>query len=226
MTASHPGETIRKDGAKCPDCTAGMVPECFEDAYGIHCVARLDRNENPSGPWHDTIRAMAEAAPGVWRFPDPVLIALMSGARIAKLPFGADGSFPEQGICDDLSTIPRGLIFSPPSNPVCGAMSKQDFREVIAAMIQTRDAIGVSPLAAIVATEAFRDTDHLMKVVGRAIFERDRVTATLDAKDIDNIASQTNCVVFDTGADADILVEKMRKKGIPIKAWQGSPYET
>lgn len=97
--------------------------------------------------------------------------------------------------------------------------------ELISAMMQTRSAFGVNALAAIAAAEAFKDKDHLAKVVAHATHERERVAEALTAKGITSVPSQTNCVFFNTGAHASILAEKLRQKGILIKAWKEAPFE-
>ncbi len=59
--------------------------------------------------------------------------ALTFGARVTKLPFNADWSFPVDAMCDALRNAPRVLIFSSPSNPAGPAISEADFRALVAA---------------------------------------------------------------------------------------------
>ena len=59
--------------------------------------------------------------------------ALTFGARVTKLPFNADWSFPVEAMCDALRSGPRILIFSSPSNPAGPAITEDAFRAVVEA---------------------------------------------------------------------------------------------
>ena len=97
--------------------------------------------------------------------------------------------------------------------------------QLVTAMMKTRNPFGVNALAVAAASEAIDDTAHLARVVAQATSERDRVAAALSAKGFVCAPSEANFVFFDTGAPASVLVEKLRTKGVLIKAWQEAPYE-
>ncbi|SNT73919.1 histidinol-phosphate transaminase [Paracoccus seriniphilus] len=217
--------------------------------------------------------------------------ALTFGARVTKVPFNDDWSFPVEALCQQLQRKPRVLIFSSPSNPAGPAISEQQFRRIltaadpetlicfdeayvefvapgqrfdalavlaesrnpaivlrtfskayglagarvgygiasdpqlIQAMMKTRNPFGVNALAASAAAEALKDSAHLARVVAQATQERERIAAALSAKGFACAPSQANFLFFDTGAPAHILAEKLRGKGVLIKAWQEAPYE-
>ena len=98
-------------------------------------------------------------------------------------------------------------------------------RQLITAMMKTRNPFGVNALAVAAASEAIDDTAHLARVVAQATFERERVAAALSSKGFNCAPSQANFVFFDSGAPASILAEKLRTKGVLIKGWQEAPYE-
>ena len=98
--------------------------------------------------------------------------------------------------------------------------------KMITALMKTRNPFGVNALAVSAASEALDDHAHLAKVVKQATTERNRVAAALTAKGFACAPTQANFVFFDTGAPADELAEKLRTKGVLIKAWKEAPYET
>ncbi|MBU2936397.1 MULTISPECIES: histidinol-phosphate transaminase [Pacificibacter] len=98
--------------------------------------------------------------------------------------------------------------------------------KMITALMKTRNPFGVNALAASAASEAMADHAHLAKVVKQATVERERIAAALTAKGFTCAPSQANFVFFDTGAPADVLAEKLRTKGVLIKAWLEAPYKT
>lgn len=59
--------------------------------------------------------------------------ALTFGARVTKVPFNDDWSFPVEALCQQLQGKPRVLIFSSPSNPAGPAISEQQFRRILTA---------------------------------------------------------------------------------------------
>lgn len=97
---------------------------------------------------------------------------------------------------------------------------------LIKALMKTRNPFGVNALAACAASEAIDDQAHLAQVVQQATHERDRVAAALAAKGYDCAPTQANFVFFNTGAPAKVLTEALRAKGVLIKGWQETPYET
>lgn len=97
--------------------------------------------------------------------------------------------------------------------------------KMIDALMKTRNPFGVNALAASAAVEALGDHAHLAKVVKQATNERERVAAALTAKGFVCAPTQANFVFFDTGAPADGLAEKLRTKGVLIKAWFEAPYK-
>ncbi|GAW35825.1 histidinol-phosphate aminotransferase 2 [Roseovarius sp. A-2] len=97
--------------------------------------------------------------------------------------------------------------------------------QLVAAFMKTRNPFGVNAMAACGASEAIGDRAHLDKTVGLATRERERVATALTSKGYKCAPSQTNFVFFDTGASAKILAEKLRTKGVLIKAWLEEPFE-
>ncbi|QYX56232.1 histidinol-phosphate transaminase [Roseovarius sp. SCSIO 43702] len=55
------------------------------------------------------------------------------GARVTKLPFEADWSFPVEAMKAELRGAPRVLIFSSPSNPAGPAIREEAFRAIVTA---------------------------------------------------------------------------------------------
>ncbi|TDL78446.1 aminotransferase class I/II-fold pyridoxal phosphate-dependent enzyme [Palleronia sediminis] len=57
--------------------------------------------------------------------------ALTFGARVTKLPFEAEWSFPVEAMTAELRNAPRVLIFSSPSNPAGPVIGKDAFRAIV-----------------------------------------------------------------------------------------------
>ena len=97
--------------------------------------------------------------------------------------------------------------------------------QIIKALMKTRNPFGVNAMAAAAAAQALSDTAHLNLVTDLATQERQRVSTALTSKGFQCAPTQTNFVFFDTGAPAHKLAEKLRHKGVLIKAWQEAPFE-
>lgn len=76
MPAPIAPDLIRPDVANLPDYNAGLALDRFKATYGVECLAKLDSNENPLGPSPLAMKAMADAAAGVGRYPDAANMAL------------------------------------------------------------------------------------------------------------------------------------------------------
>ena len=97
--------------------------------------------------------------------------------------------------------------------------------QIILALIKTRNPFGVNAMAAAAAGQAIGDTAHLNAVIDLATRERQRVASALKSKGFACAPSQTNFVFFNTGGPADEFAEKLRHKGVLIKAWQELPFD-
>ncbi len=60
--------------------------------------------------------------------------AMACGATVAKIPFNADWSFPVKEVVEQLTKVPRVLIFSSPSNPAGPTIREDEFDVIINAL--------------------------------------------------------------------------------------------
>ena len=106
---SQPPFTAIVDGL--PETVPFVGPEALERQLGRPFLARLGANESGFGPSPRVIAAMAEAASGVWRYPDPENHALRH-ALAARLGVAADEIAIGEGI-DGLMGQTVRLFFEP-----------------------------------------------------------------------------------------------------------------
>ena len=76
------------------------------------------------------------------------------------------------------------------------------------------------------ALAAFADTEHLEKSVILANTEVSRIAKALSNMGLSTSHSFSNAVFADIGQDASVVAEKLRRKGVLVKAWKEPGYET
>jgi len=172
----------------------------FEDPEALVARARetgarmvyVSNPDNPMGTWHDaaTIRRMIDAMPS-----DAILCL-----DEAYIEFAPSGTAPDWDVSD-----PRVIRFRTFSKAHGMAGMRIGYAvaapEVAAAYDRIRNHFGVTRMAQAAALAALGDAGHLARVQADVAAARDRIGAIAAANGLGCLASATNFVAVDCGAD-------------------------
>ncbi|WP_347265803.1 aminotransferase class I/II-fold pyridoxal phosphate-dependent enzyme [Paracoccus sp. (in: a-proteobacteria)] len=92
------------------------------------------------------------------------------------------------------------------------------------ALRKTRNPFAVNAFAGAAALAALQDGAHLARTVALTVAERARVAAALAAQGHSVAPSQGNFLFFQTPGPAADFAERLRRRGVLVKAWQEPPY--
>lgn len=97
---------------------------------------------------------------------------------------------------------------------------------LIDALHRVRAPYNVNQLAQEAAVAALEDMVHLKKSVALVSQERARLTAVLRKLGFCVAPSLANFLFIDTGTDASLVVQALRREGVIVKAWPEPGYDT
>ncbi len=89
-----------------------------------------------------------------------------------------------------------------------------------------RTPFNVNSFAQVAAAAALRDSDHLRNTVTHNVLERERISEELKRRGLRVADSEANFLFLDTGRDSRKVAEELLLRGVIVKPWTASGYET